>query len=143
MQYNHGQSGSSNGNGNQKSASVADPGSSLASVLELSTLATVEPVLQEGISNILENVEEIANGGENKTELPELLIPDTFAEAVEEQAGVDLDLNAADPEAEAETPDVEAPAAETDTPEVEVPAAEEAEIPEVDVEAPEAYRKWM
>ena len=137
MQYNHGQSGSSNGNGNQKSASVADPGSSLASVLELSTLATVGETLQEGISSILENVEEIAGGSE--ADLPKLQIPDTFVEAVEEKTGVDLNLDAVDPEAEA-------PAAEVETPEAAAPAAKEAEVPEtpetdtpdVEVEAPEA-----
>ena len=134
--------------------SVADPGSSLASVLEQSTLATVGETLQEGISSILENVEEIAGGSE--ADLPELQIPDTFVEAVEEKAGAELDLDAADPEAEVETPAVEAetPAVETPAPEVEVSAAEEAEVPEtilaeapetpeaetpeVDVEAPEA-----
>ena len=130
---------------------MADPGSALASVLELSTLATVGETLQEGISSILENVEEIANGSE--AALPELLIPDTFVEAVEEKAGVDLDLSAANPEAEAETPAVETPAAEeaevpettlaeapetpeADTPEAEVPETPEAETPEVEAEAP-------
>ena len=134
--------------------SVADPGSSLASVLELSTLATVGETLQEGISSILENVEEIAGGSE--AELPKLQIPDTFTEAMEEKTGVELDLDAVDPETEVETPAAEAetPAVETPALEVEVPAAEEAEMPgtilaeapetpeaetpEVDVEAPEA-----
>ena len=119
--------------------SVADPGSALASVLELSTLATVGETLQEGISSILENVEEIAGGSE--AELPKLQIPDTFMEAVEEKTGVDLDLDAADPEAEAPALEVEAPAAEVEAPvaeKAEVPDTPEAETPEVDVEAPEA-----
>ena len=119
--------------------SVADPGSALASVLELSTLATVGETLQEGISGILEGVEEIANGSE--AALPELQIPDTFTEAMEEKAGAELDLSAADPEEEApETPEAEAktPEVETPVPEVEVPAAEEAEIPEVDTPEGEA-----
>ena len=118
---------------------MADPGSSLASVLELSTLATVEPVLQEGINDILKNVEEIAGGSE--AELPKLQIPDTFVEAVEEKTGAELDPDAADPEAEAETPAVETPAPEVEAPaveEAEVPDTPEAENPEVDVEAPEA-----
>ena len=79
--------------------------------------------LQEGISSILENVEEIAGGSE--AELPKLQIPDTFVEAVEEKTGAELDPDAADPEAEAETPAVETPA-----PEVEAPVVEEAEVPE-------------
>ena len=118
---------------------MADPGSSLASVLNQSTLATVGETLQEGISSILENVEEIAGGSE--AELPELQIPDAFVEAVEEQAGAELDPDAADPEAEAETPAVETPAPEVEAPaveEAEVPETSEAETPEVDVEAPEA-----
>ena len=108
--------------------SVADPGSSLASVLELSTLATVGETLQEGISSILENVEEIAGGSE--AELPKLQIPDTFTEAMEEKTGVELDLDTADPEAEAPAAEAETPAVETPAPEVEVPAAEEAEVPD-------------
>ena len=110
--------------------------------------------LQEGISGILEGVEEIAGGSE--AELPKLQIPDTFTEAMEEKTGVELDLDAVDPETEVETPAAEAetPAVETPALEVEVPAAEEAEMPgtilaeapetpeaetpEVDVEAPEA-----
>ena len=92
--------------------SVADPGSSLASVLELSTLATVEPVLQEGINDILKNVEEIAGGSE--ADLPELQIPDTFTEAMEEKTGVDLDLDAADPAAEVPAAEAEAPSVEAE-----------------------------
>ena len=97
-------------------------------------MATVEPVLQEGISDILENVEEIAGGSE--AELPELQIPDTFTEAMEEKTGVDLDLDAADPEAEVETPAPE----EAEVPETtlaEAPETPEAEIPEAEAEVPE------
>ena len=112
---------------------MADPGSSLASVLNQSTLATVGASLQEGISSILENVEEIAGGSE--AELPELLISDTFTEAMEEKAGVDLDLDAADPEVEAPAPE-EAEVPETTL--AEAPETPEAETPEVEAEAPEA-----
>lgn len=110
MQYNHGQSGSSASS--TAALSVEDPGSSLASVLELSTLATVEPVLQEGINDILKNVEEIAGGSE--ADLPELQIPDTFTEAMEEKTGVDLDLDAADPAAEVPAAEAEAPSVEAE-----------------------------
>ena len=76
-------------------------------------------------------MEEIAGGSE--AELPKLQIPDTFVEAVEEKTGVELDLDAVDPEAEVETP-----AAEAETPAVETPAPEEAEVPETTLaEAPE------
>ena len=94
-------------------------------------------------------MEKIAGGSE--ADLSELQLPDAFVEAVEEKAGVELDLDAADPEAEApaaevETPEAEAPAAEVETPEAAAPAAEEAEAPdtpeaetpEVEAEAPEA-----
>ena len=117
----HGQTGSSASN--TAALSAADPGSSLVSALGLSSLAMVGETLQEGISSILENVEEIAGGSE--AELPELLIQDMITEAMEEKTGVDLDLDAADPEAEAPAAEVEAPA-----PEVEAPAADETEAPE-------------